>query len=173
MPRSQPTSKERSTFMSFVKGAAYVLLLSLLALIVAVAVATAYLPSYGELTKRSDLGQMIRVRAANGQVLVSLGPSFGRWLSYDQIPPEMRAAMISTEDRRFRSHIGVDPIGIARSVEVRITSGRWRQGGSTITQQLARNIFLTNNRTFVRKLKEAVLALALERKFSKDQILEL
>jgi penicillin-binding protein 1A len=106
-------------------------------------------------------------------VLVSLGPSFGRWLSYDQIPAEMRAAMISTEDRRFRSHIGVDPIGIARSIEVRIQSGHWRQGGSTITQQLARNIFLTNNRTFGRKLKEAILALALERKFSKDQVLEL
>ena len=59
---------------------------------------------------------MIRVRAANGQVLVSLGPSFGKWLPYDQIPPEMRAAMISTEDRRFRSHIGVDPIGIGRAI---------------------------------------------------------
>ena len=59
---------------------------------------------------------MIRVRAANGQVLVSLGPSFGHWLPYDQIPAEMRAAMISTEDRRFRSHIGVDPIGIGRAV---------------------------------------------------------
>jgi penicillin-binding protein 1A len=85
----------------------------------------------------------------------------------------MRAAIISTEDRRFRSHLGVDPIGIARSIEVRVSSGQWRQGGSTITQQLARNIFLTNNRTFVRKAKEAILALALERKFSKDQILEL
>jgi penicillin-binding protein 1A len=155
------------------KGLAYGALLGLLGLVVAVAVATAYLPSYDQLTKRSDLGQMIRVRAANGQVLLQLGPSFGRWLSYDQIPPEMRAAIISTEDRRFRSHIGVDPIGIVRSIEVRISSGHWRQGGSTITQQLARNIFLTNNRTFVRKVKEGVLALALERKFSKDQILEL
>jgi penicillin-binding protein 1A len=155
------------------KAIAYAAVLGLLALVVAVAVATAYLPSYSELTKRSDLGQMIRVRAANGQVLLSLGPSFGRWLSYDQIPPEMRAAIISTEDRRFRSHIGVDPIGIARSIEVRFSSGHWRQGGSTITQQLARNIFLTNNRTFVRKIKEGILALALERKFSKDQILEL
>jgi penicillin-binding protein 1A len=159
--------------MGIVKGIAYAALLSLLALVVAVAVATAYLPSYGDLTKRNDLGQMIRVRAANGQVLVSLGPSFGRWLPYDQIPPEMRAAMISTEDRRFRSHIGVDPIGIVRSIAVRVKSGHWRQGGSTITQQLARNIFLTNNRTFGRKLKEAVLALAIERKFTKDQILEL
>jgi penicillin-binding protein 1A len=138
-----------------------------------VAVATAYLPSYGELTKRSDLGQMIRVRAANGQVLVSLGPSFGKWLSYDDIPAEMRAAMISTEDRRFRSHIGVDPIGIGRAVVSAVARNRRISATSTITQQLARNIFLTNNRSFGRKIKEAVLALALERKFTKDQILEL
>jgi penicillin-binding protein 1A len=159
--------------MRILKGFAYAALLGLLALVVAVAVATAYLPGYGELTKRTDLGQMIRVRAANGQVLVSLGPSFGKWLPYDQIPPEMRAAMIAVEDKRFRGHLGVDPIGIARSVKVRIQTGHFSQGGSTITQQLARNIFLTNNRTFGRKIKEAILALALERKFSKDQILEL
>src|SRR6476661_4514582 len=113
---SQSASSGRSTLSNLLKGFAYAALLALLALIVAVAVASAYLPSYSDLTKRSDLGQMIRVRAANGQVLVSLGPSFGRWLPYDQIPPEMRAAMISTEDRRFRSHIGVDPIGIARAI---------------------------------------------------------
>ena len=170
---SDPGSRRASTLTGVLKGIAYAALVGLLALVVAVAVATAYLPSYSELTKRSDLGQMIRVRAANGQVLLSLGPSFGRWLPYDQIPPEMRAAIISTEDRRFRSHVGVDPIGIARSIEVRIASGSWRQGGSTLTQQLARNIFLTNNRNFVRKIKEGILALALERKFSKDQILEL
>jgi penicillin-binding protein 1A len=158
--------------MRIIKGIAYAALLSFLALIIAVGVAVAYLPSYGELTKRNDLGQMIRVRAANGQVLVQMGPSFGQWLSYEQIPAEMRAAMISTEDRRFRSHLGVDPIGIARSIQVRLQSGRWRQGGSTITQQLARNIFLTNNRTFGRKVKEGILAHALERKFKNDQILE-
>src|SRR6476660_10206407 len=140
--------------MRILKGFAYAALLGLLGLIVAVAVATAYLPGYGDLTKRTDLGQMIRVRAANGQVLVSLGPSFGKWLPYDQIPPEMRAAMIAVEDKRFRSHIGVDPIGIARSLAVRIKTGHFRQGGSTITQQLARNIFLTNNRSFGRKIKE-------------------
>ena len=171
--RSDTAREGRSTFMSVLKGLAYAAVVGLLALIVAVAVATAYLPSYSDLTKRSDLGQMVRVRAANGQVLVSLGPSFGRWLPYDQIPPEMRAAMIAVEDKRFRSHIGVDPIGIARSVKVRLATGHWLQGGSTITQQLARNIFLTNSRTFGRKIKEAVLALAIERKFSKDQILEL
>ena len=78
--------------MSVIKGIAYAAVLGLLALIVAVAVATAYLPSYGTLTKRTNLGQMIRVRANNGTVLVSLGPSFGKWLRYDQIPPQMRAA---------------------------------------------------------------------------------
>src|SRR5689334_9619899 len=116
MARKAPTSTGRVTFKGILKGFAYGALLSLLALVVAVAVAAAYLPGYGELTKRSDLGQMIRVRAANGQVLVSMGPSFGQWLTYDRIPPEMRAAMISTEDRRFRSHIGVDPIGLLRAV---------------------------------------------------------
>jgi len=159
--------------IGILKGLAYAALLGLLALVVAVAVATAYLPSYGELTKRADLGQMIRVRAANGQVLLSLGPSFGRWLPYEQIPAEMRAAIISTEDRRFRSHVGVDPIGIARALGSAVLKNRRVSATSTITQQLARNIFLTNNRSFVRKVKEAILALALERKFSKDQILEL
>jgi penicillin-binding protein 1A len=148
-------------------------LLAIVALVVAVGVAMGSLPTYQELVRRGDLGQMIRVHAADGSVLVSLGPSFGEWLSYDEIPPIMKDAMIAVEDKRFRSHVGVDPIGIARALEVRATQGRWRQGASTITQQLARNIFLTNKRTFGRKLREAILALALERRFTKDQILEL
>jgi penicillin-binding protein 1A len=170
---SATASSGGSTFVRILKWLVGAGVAGLVLLAIFVGVAYSQLPSYSDLEKRSDLGQMIRVRAANGQVLVSLGPSFGRWLPYDQIPPEMRAAMIAVEDKRFRSHIGVDPIGIARSFKVRLESGHWRQGGSTITQQLARNIFLTNSRTFGRKLKEVVLALALERKFSKDQILEL
>ena len=159
--------------MGIIKGLVYATLVAILALVVAVAVAVAYLPSYEQLTKRNDLGQMIRVRAANGQVLVSMGPSFGQWLPYDRIPAEMRAAMISTEDRRFRSHIGIDPIGLGRALASALAKNHRVSATSTITQQLARNIFLTNNRNFGRKIKEAVLALALERKFSKDQILEL
>src|SRR5688572_17472989 len=166
-------SARRRPFVTAFKVMLYGGLLALLALIVAVAVAVASLPGYSELSKRSDLGQMIRVRSSNGTVLVSLGPSFGQWLRYDDIPPQMRTAMIAIEDKRFRSHIGVDPLGIARAVKVRLDTGNWSQGGSTITQQLARNIFLTNTRTFGRKIKEAILALALERRFSKDQILEL
>nr|WP_243444854.1 PBP1A family penicillin-binding protein [Sphingosinicella humi] len=147
--------------------------MALVALLVAVGIAMSQLPSYSELVRRDDLGQMIRVRANDGTVIVSLGPSFGEWLSYDEIPPIMRQAMIAVEDRRFGSHPGVDPIGIARALKVRLDRGSWVQGGSTITQQLARNIFLTNNRTFGRKVKEAILALALEQRFTKDQILEL
>jgi len=168
-----PPSRVKGVFVSALKWAAAIGFLGLLGLLVAVAVAMASLPDYQQLSRRSDLGQMVRVRAADGTLLVSLGPTFGRWLSYDEIPPTMRTAMIAVEDKRFRSHVGVDPIGVARSVKVRLATGHWRQGGSTITQQLARNIFLTNSRTFGRKVKEAVLALAIERKFSKDQILEL
>ncbi len=143
-----------------------------MALIVAVAIAYSTLPSYSEL-KSSPNGQMIRVHAADGTVLVSLGPSYGQWLQYNQIPSTMRAAMIAVEDRRFRDHPGVDPVGIARSFYVRAERGHFTQGGSTITQQLARNVFLTNDKTWTRKLREIFLALALERKFTKDQILEL
>ncbi|MFN3387357.1 MAG: transglycosylase domain-containing protein [Allosphingosinicella sp.] len=169
---SPRTPLKRGLILSL-KIAIYGAVLGLIALAVAVGVAMSSLPSYQELIKRDDLGQMIRVRAADGSVLVSLGPSFGEWLRYDEIPDIMKDAMVAVEDKRFRSHIGVDPIGLARAVKVRAQSGRWREGGSTITQQLARNIFLTNTRTFGRKLREAVLALAIERRFSKDQILEL
>src|SRR5215212_5955463 len=121
-------SAPRRPFVTALKVMAYAGLLGLLVLIVSVAVAVAYLPGYSELARRSDLGQMIRVRSSNGTVLVSLGPSFGQWLRYDDIPPQMRAAMIAVEDRRFRSHIGVDPLGVARSFKVRVESGRWKQG---------------------------------------------
>ncbi|WP_260924725.1 transglycosylase domain-containing protein [Novosphingobium sp. 9] len=130
------------------------------------------LPDFDAL-KSSQNGQMIVVRARDGTELVSLGPSYGKWLSFDDIPPIMREAMVSVEDRRFFSHPGVDPYGLARAVFVGVAEDRRFAATSTITQQLARNIFLNNNRNYARKAREMVLALALERKFSKDQILEL
>ena len=157
---------------SFAKLMLFGLATALLALIVAVLVAMASLPGFREL-QSSPNGQMVRVRAADGTVIVSLGPSYGDWLSYEKLPPVMIDAMVAVEDRRFYMHPGVDPIGIARSTWVRIERGHWAQGGSTITQQIARNIFLTNTRTFGRKFREMILALAMERKFSKEQILEL
>jgi penicillin-binding protein 1A len=157
----------------FLKTALYGTILGLIALVVAVGVAMSQLPGYQELIRRDDLGQTIRVRAADGSVLVSLGPEFGKWLTYRQIPNVMTDAMIAVEDRRFRYHPGVDPVGIARGVAVSFQREDKVRGVSTITQQLARNIFLTNKRSYGRKLREAILALALERRFSKEQILEL
>ncbi|HEX8364377.1 MAG TPA: PBP1A family penicillin-binding protein [Allosphingosinicella sp.] len=170
---SSPPSRVRRYFVTGFKVAVYTLAAATLALVVAVAVAVSQLPSYQELIRRDDLGQMVRVRAADGSVIMAMGPSFGEWLPYGRIPPIMREAMIAVEDRRFRSHPGIDPLGMARAATVRASSGRWSQGGSTISQQLARNIFLDNSRTWGRKIREAVLALALEWSFSKDQILEL
>jgi penicillin-binding protein 1A len=137
-----------------------------------VAIARGEIESFEDL-KASPNGQMIRVRAADGTVIQSLGPSFGRWLTVRQLPEEMKGAMIAVEDRRFYMHPGVDPIGIVRSAWVRLQRGYWAQGGSTITQQLARNVYLNNNREFGRKAREWILALAMETKFSKEQILEL
>jgi len=169
--RSAPKPSRRR-MMTIAKWLLFAVVAGIAALVIAVAIAMASLPGFSEL-KSSPNGQMVRVHAADGTVIVSLGPSYGQWLPYAQIPQVMKDAMVATEDRRFRMHPGVDPIGIARSAFVSLRRGRKAQGGSTITQQLARNLFLTNNKTFARKFREIILALAMERKFSKDQILEL
>jgi penicillin-binding protein 1A len=147
-------------------------LLGLMVIGIFVAIARGEIDSFEDL-KASPNGQMIRVRAADGTVIQTLGPSFGRWLRIDELPAEMKDAMVAVEDRRYYMHPGVDPIGITRSFYVRSVEGRWTQGGSTITQQLARNIYLNNNKEFGRKMREIILALAMETKFSKAQILEL
>jgi penicillin-binding protein 1A len=173
MATAAPRSRFRRIAVTSFKLFAYFMVISLIALVVAVAVAVSQLPSYAELIRRDDLGQMIRVRAANGDIIHTMGPSFGEWLPYERIPPVMRDAMIAVEDRRFRSHPGIDPISTVRGIWIGLTGGTRVRGVSTITQQLARNVFLTNDRTFGRKLREGILALALDWRFSKDQILEL
>ncbi|CAN5544483.1 transglycosylase domain-containing protein [soil metagenome] len=172
-PQLPPIWRRRLILAAKIAGVAA--LLGFIALLIAVYATRAQLPSYDEL-KSSPNGQMIRVHAADGTVIVSMGPSYGEWLSYDRIPPVMRDAMVAVEDRRFRSHPGIDPIGLMRAVKLAFTNrgtDRRLQGASTITQQVARTIFLSNRYTFGRKLREAILSLAIERKFTKDQILEL
>lgn len=148
-------------------------LLGLVFLGFAVGFAASSLPDYATL-KATQPGQTILVRARDGRELVEIGPSFGEWLTYDNIPENMTNAMIAVEDKRFRSHLGVDPVRLTGALVEGLTGSRERLGGtSTITQQLARNLFLNNNRSLDRKAREAVLAMALEWKFSKEQILEL
>ena len=140
-----------------------------------VAVAVKRIPNFENL-KQSPVGQTIRVRDADGTVFFTLGPNYGRWLDLKTIPMVMQDAIVAVEDRRFRYHLGADPIGLARAIWLALNnygSGRRMQGASTITQQLARNLFLSNGYDFGRKAREMVLAFALEWKFSKNQILEL
>lgn len=173
-PKKKPRNWRR--FAAWTAGiVAAIGLASLIALVVAVYSARASLPSY-EALKSSPNGQMIRVRAADGTVIVSLGPSYGEWIPHDEIPAVMRDAMVAVEDRRFESHWGVDPIALARIVKFawdNYGTDRRLQGASTITQQVARTIFLSNKYDIGRKFREMILALAMERKFSKEQILEL
>lgn len=139
----------------------------------AVGFAAQSLPSYSTL-QATQPGQTIVIRARDGRELVEIGPSFGEWLKYDEIPRTMTNAMVAVEDKRFQSHWGVDPVRLTGALLEGITGSRARLGGtSTITQQLARNLFLNNNRSLDRKAREAVLAMALEWKFSKEEILEL
>ena len=139
----------------------------------AVGFAARDIPSFQQL-KANQTGQTILVRARDGSEIVEIGPSFGEWLDHDDIPENMRNAMIAVEDRRFHSHFGIDFWRTGGAIVEGITGSRSRVGGtSTISQQLARNLFLSSNRTVDRKAREAVLAMALEWRFSKEQLLEL
>jgi penicillin-binding protein 1A len=115
----------------------------------------------------------ITLLAGDGSMIATFGDLFGEPLRLKDMPKYLPAAVIATEDRRFYSHFGIDPIGLARATVANLRAGHVVQGGSTITQQLAKNLFLTPNRTFTRKIQEALLAVWLEHKFSKQQILEI
>src|ERR1700731_2044078 len=115
----------------------------------------------------------IQITGLDGSVLATRGEMAGANVSLKDLPPYLPRAFIAIEDRRFYSHYGVDPIGIARAEVANILHRGVSQGGSTLTQQLAKNLFLTQERTLQRKLQEVELALWLERKHSKAEILEL
>jgi penicillin-binding protein 1A len=115
----------------------------------------------------------IQIVGFDGSVLAIRGEMAGSNVSLKDLPPHLPRAFIAIEDRRFYSHYGIDPIGIARAAVANVLHRGVSQGGSTLTQQLAKNLFLTQERTFMRKLQEVELALWLERKHSKTEILEL
>ena len=115
----------------------------------------------------------IAVLGADGSLLANRGDTGGAAIPLQDLPPYLPKAFIAIEDRRFYSHWGVDPVGIVRALAKNVVGRGTVQGGSTLTQQLAKNLFLTQERTVSRKIQEAILALWLEHKYSKDQILEL
>src|SRR6187399_89933 len=123
-----------------------------------------------EIPKRPPTIQIVGV---DGSLLASRGEMAGANVALKDLPPYLPKAFIAIEDRRFYSHYGADPIGLARAVVANVLRRGVSQGGSTLTQQLAKNLFLTQQRTLWRKMQELVLELWLERKFSKSEILEL
>ncbi|WP_413726438.1 peptidoglycan glycosyltransferase/peptidoglycan DD-transpeptidase MrcA [Sodalis sp. RH16] len=115
----------------------------------------------------------MQVYSADGELIAQFGEKRRIPLRLDQIPPDLVHAFVATEDSRFYEHHGVDPVGIMRAASIALMSGHATQGASTITQQLARNFFLSPERTLIRKIKEAFLAIRIEQLLTKDEIIEL
>ena len=115
----------------------------------------------------------VRIVSVDGQLIANRGMMGGQAVGLHEMSPYIPQAVVAIEDRRFYSHFGVDPLGLARALFENLTSGHVSQGGSTITQQLAKNLFLKPDRTIERKVQEVLLALWLEHEHSKDQILEM
>ncbi|MGE0180980.1 MAG: transglycosylase domain-containing protein [Parvularculaceae bacterium] len=111
--------------------------------------------------------------AMDGSPITVHGQSFGLPVRLSELPPHVSRAVLAVEDRNFYHHIGINPLSVARALFINVKEGGVRQGGSTLTQQLAKNLFLSSDRTYKRKIQEFFLALWLEQRFSKDEILTL
>lgn len=122
---------------------------------------------------RLNRGATAALLDKDGAFIASYGELRGEMTTVADLPAHLPQAVVAIEDRRFYEHFGVDLWGVARAIVVNVRSGQLRQGASTITQQLARNLLLTQERSFARKAREAILALELERRFDKDQILSI
>src|SRR6266508_2281094 len=164
--------KRRSTLGRLVYWGAVFSLWAIIAVAGVFAWIAAHLPAIQslEVPKRPPTVNIVGI---DGRVLATRGEMAGTNVALKELPNYLPKAFVAIEDRRFYSHYGVDPIGISRAVVANILHRGLSQGGSTITQQLAKNLFLTQERTLERKAQELVLALWLERKFSKGEILEL
>jgi penicillin-binding protein 1A len=118
-------------------------------------------------------GNDITLLDSKGRMIARRGLSQGERVTVGELPDYVGNAFIAIEDRRFRYHFGIDPMGLARAAFTDAAHGSYVQGGSTLTQQLAKNLFLKPDRTFKRKIEEAILAIYLETRYSKDEILTL
>jgi len=115
----------------------------------------------------------VTVLAQEGEILAAGGDLYGQAVQVHELPNSLVQAVLATEDRRFYDHFGFDIVGFSRALVTNLKAGALRQGGSTLTQQVAKNLFLTPERSIKRKIQELLLAFWLEHQFSKDQILTL
>ena len=130
------------------------------------------LPSVESL-KTVELQQPMQIYTADGKLIGEVGEQRRIPVKLENVPQRLQDAFLATEDSRFYDHHGLDPVGIARAIFVAVSNGGASQGASTITQQLARNFFLTPEKKLIRKVREAVLAIEIENTLSKQEILEL
>ena len=130
------------------------------------------LPDVANLGERTR-APAVRIVSADGVEIARFGDVYATPMRAEALPAELRQAVIATEDRRFYGHFGLDVIALARAAFANLRAGRIVQGGSTLTQQLAKNVFLTPERSLKRKVQELMLALWLERTFTKDEILSI
>ncbi|HYP33087.1 MAG TPA: transglycosylase domain-containing protein, partial [Burkholderiaceae bacterium] len=150
---------------------AFVVCALLVALIVSIVVVSEQLPELDEITHYQPR-QPLEIVTREGIELAQFGPERRRFVPVGEFPDVLKNALIATEDADFRNHSGISLKGIARAALSNLFH-RHRQGASTITQQVARNFFLSRKQTLSRKFAEALLAMKIERHLSKDQILEL
>jgi penicillin-binding protein 1A len=171
-PKKSKRKGGRSLFSKLVYAGLVLCLWGVIAVGGVVAYYASQLPPIDQLTvpKRPP---NIAIMASDGSLLANRGETGGRTVTLKELPPYLPKAFVAIEDRRFYDHFGIDPVGISRAVYRNLAHRGGLQGGSTLTQQLAKNLFLTQERTASRKIQEAILALWLERNYSKDQILEL
>ncbi|WP_457940917.1 transglycosylase domain-containing protein [Mesorhizobium sp. 10J20-29] len=120
-----------------------------------------------------DRSPNIKIVSVDGRLLANRGMTGGEAVGLHEMSPYIPQAVMAIEDRRFYSHFGIDPLGLARAMVTNVMQGRFTQGGSTLTQQLAKNLFLKPDRTIERKVQEVLLAIWLEHEHTKDQILEM
>ena len=157
-------------FFAFAASAAVLLALLLAASLVLTTIA---IPDPMALRgNKVERAPVLHIMAADGSLVARRGRSFD-YVPFDMLPPHVVDAVLAIEDRRFFSHWGVDPLGLVRASYANLRAGRYVQGGSTLTQQLAKNLFLSSERRISRKLEELYLAFWLELRLSKQDIVEL
>lgn len=121
--------------------------------------------------ERENARSTIMMMDRSGSAIATYGDVYGDWLAYEEIPPQLIDAVIATEDRRFFNHWGIDFRGLGRAMISNVSAGKMIQGGSTISQQLAKNLYLNSSRTMKRKIQELLLSFWLEMKLDKKEIL--
>ena len=178
--RGRATNAERGGLIAGIRNAVRrVAYWSVVAIVIAVGAGAALVGYYGsKLPPPSEWivperPANVRILAANGGLISNRGDTAGASLTLDEMPPYLPEAVIAIEDRRFYWHLGFDPIGLTRALIANVRAGRVVQGGSTITQQLAKNLFLHSEQTLERKIQEVILAGWLELSLTKKQVLEL